>query len=181
MNAMNMILLSGNSLRNRDWIYEASAQLRLDPNATYIQDYRHWETGEEWIDLPHELETLSQAAARLETPYAVLAKSIGTVLTTQAIERGVIRPRFLLLCGLPLGYIESDYPQFAQVINDSGLPTTVVHNQHDPVGESQAVKTYMSKYCRRPNYHFIETPGDTHEYLDYELLQNELAKLQGDK
>lgn len=175
---MNLVMLSGNSLRNRDWIYEARGHLADQFDDTYIQDYRHWTSGDEWIDLPHELEVL--AHQNFASDYGVFAKSIGTVLTTLALEQNILAPKFLLFCGLPLGYIEKDYPQFASVLAASNLPLVIVHNTNDTVGSAEAVREYLKVPLAETDYTFIETPGDTHDYEDYKLLIQQLTELKND-
>ncbi len=171
-------MFSGNSLRNQTWIHEVRAHLGDLADSTYLQEYEHWSTGEEWINLSHELEVLK--VAKLAEPYAVFAKSIGSVLTVQAIEGGIIKPKFLLFCGLPLGYIVQDYPQFGEELAKINLPTTVIHNEHDVVGGAAETLAYLgSAVTDRPNFKFITTPGDTHDYENYDLLHTELAHLEG--
>lgn len=168
-------MFSGNSLRNRDWIYEARAQLAGLVDEAYIQDYKHWQTGANWIDLPYELEAVKRQG--IAGDYGIFAKSIGTVLAVQAISQKIISPRFLLFCGLPLDYIKKDYPEFAAVLAQANLPLTVVHNEDDKVGRAETVREYLAEPLSETDYKFIETPGDTHDYEDYELLRSELKQL----
>lgn len=172
-------MFSGNSLRNRDWINEARAEFSGLFGGFYIQNYRHWGTGEQWIDLNYELETLERSAKNIKGEYGIFAKSIGTVLTAKALKVGILSPRFLLLVGLPMDYITSNYPGFAQVIFDAGVATSVIHNQFDKVGSAQEASEFMAKkFIERGDYQFITTPGDTHDYEDYDLLRSELNRLK---
>lgn len=176
---MNLILCSGNSLRNRDWIVDAEARIKDKFDTTYIQQYQHWSTGNEWIDLDYEAPILGEAAGGLGM-YGVFAKSIGTVLTVQAMGQGYIRPKFLLLCGIPLNFIIEHYPEFKDVLAGTGLPLTIIHNSHDKVGTSQAVQEYFGEaFADLENYRYIETPGNTHDYENYVLINTELDRLRG--
>lgn len=170
---MKLLFFSGNSLRNRDFAYEAEDKLKDIFDVTYIQGYEHWETGQQWIDLPHELEVLKSSNQTGE--YGVLAKSIGTVLAVQAITSSIITPRFLLLLGLPLDYITKDYPQFGQALLDINLPTVIIQNDNDPVGASKDVQTYLPEPLRQV---LITSRGTTHDYEDYQLLREQLKILQ---
>lgn len=170
---MKLLFFSGNSLRNRDFAHEAEAKLKDMFEATYIQEYKHWETGKEWIDLPHELEVLKGSNQTGE--YGVVAKSIGTVLTVQAITQSIIKPKFLLLLGLPLGYITKDYPEFGQALVDINLPTVIIQNDNDPVGTAQDAQAYLPETLKQC---LITTIGQTHDYEDYPLLREQLANLQ---
>lgn len=174
---MNLVMCSGNSPRNRDWILEVDARVGSNFDQTYVQDYQHWQTGNEWIDLPHELPLLAKAAEGLGI-YGVFAKSIGTVLTVQALEKQLIKPKFLLFCGIPLGYIVDEYPQFAEVLAAQQIPVAIIHNDEDKVGTSQAVLDYFGEaFKHHPDYRLIETHGNSHDYEDYTLIENELQRL----
>lgn len=176
---MNLILLSGNSVRNKDWIHEADLAIQALFTDTFVQNYKHWESGQPNIDLEAELAALRTTVAAIEQPYGIFAKSIGMVLSTQAIEKGIIKPAFLLYMGAPLGYIETSYPTFARVLANAQLPLVIMHNEHDPVGSSSAVQAYLSNTLTDslPGYTYIETVGSTHDYQDYTLLSGQLDKL----
>ncbi len=176
---MNLLMLSGNSLDNQAWIYDAEAKLKGLFEKTYIQDYQHWHSGGEWINLEHERPMLSEAVQKLGGDYGIFAKSIGTVLCVQGLEQALIKPKFLLFLGIPLGYIQGQYSQFAEVLARSELPVTVIHNTDDPVGTSAAVKDYLNPHLTKlRQYRFLEVPGNTHDYQDYGLLEAELRQLQ---
>lgn len=169
---MKLVFFSGNSLRNRDFAFEAEAKLKDMFDATYIQGYKHWQTGQEWIDLPHEIEVLKSSNQTGE--YGVIAKSIGTVLAVQAITQGIIKPKFLLLLGVPLGYMTKDYPEFGQALLDINLPTVIIQNDNDPVGTAQNVLAYLPEPLHKM---LITSKGTTHDYEDYPLLREQLKIL----
>jgi hypothetical protein len=176
---MQLLMLSGNSLENKAWIYQAKEQFADLFESFYVQDYRHWQTGESWIDLTHELAVLRAAAPQFAAEYGVFAKSIGTVLAIQAIQQSIIKPKWLLFCGVPMDYVSHDYPQFAAAAAATQLPLTVIHNEHDKVGEAAAVAAYINPaFVGRQDFRFIKTPGDTHNYEDYNLLRAELTRLR---
>lgn len=176
---MQLIMLSGNSIQNREWIYRSRKEFAKLFNSFYVQDYLHWRSGAEWIDLEYELNWLEESTKRFSSSYAVFAKSIGTVLTAKALHQGIIEPKFLLLVGLPLGYIKSSYPEFAQILFDANLPTTIIHNEFDKVGTAEEAEAYMAeKFSDRGDYQFITTPGDTHNYEDFGLMRTELDRLK---
>lgn len=172
---MNLVMLSGNSLRNRDWIQDMQPSLASYFEKTYVQTYEHWLTGKEWIDLEHEHEVLRPVVKNFE-PYGVFAKSIGTALTVQAIEAGYLQPRFLLLLGLPLDYIEKSYPSFFTVLADYDGPVVIIQNRNDPVGESPKVLAHFGDNI--PGHIAVsEVPGDTHDYMDKAFIKAKLELL----
>lgn len=168
-------MFSGNSLRNRDWIYEVQKQFARIADDIYIQNYQHWASGEQWIDLPHELAVLGRH--KFASDYGIFAKSIGPVLAVKALEQKILAPKFLLFCGLPLGFITKDYPEFASVLAASNLPLVIIHNTNDKVGSAESVREYLNEPLAETDYTFIEIPGTTHDYENYDLLREQLKNL----
>lgn len=171
---MNLVMLSGNSLRNRDWIQVAERKLTVPFQKTYVQQYAHWINGDEWIDLPHEQLVLGAAVESL-SPYGIFAKSIGTVLSVQSIAAGLVQPKFLLLMGIPLDYIQEHYQDFATDLTAYGGPVIILQNNHDPVGDGTAVREYLGDLPDTMS--FVTTIGETHDYEDYDFLQAKLELL----
>lgn len=167
-------MLSGNSHTNRKWIYDVKDQFADMFDSIYVQDYRHWETGEGWIDLEHELSVLKEQTQNLQEPYGIFAKSIGTVLAVQAVRQGVLKPDFLLFCGVPLNFIIENNFQFFNELKACSLPTTLVHNEHDVVGSAADLKRYLGDELGSK---VIVTAGNTHNYEDYALLRAEVNQL----
>lgn len=173
-------MFSGNSLSNKTWIYEARDHFADLFDSVYVQDYEHWQSGENWIDLDHEIKVLAANQSKFEGEYGVFAKSIGTVLAVHAMAQGIIKPAWLLFCGLPLGFVQKEYPQFAEVAASQQSPVTFIHNEHDEVGTAAAAQTYLDPaFAGRQDYRFVATPGDNHRYEDYDLLRTELIRLRG--
>ena len=171
-------MLSGNSLRNRDWIQHTEHQFAGLFDDYYVQNYAHWDSGEEWIDLPHELTVLTEKAPDFSHPYGVFAKSIGTVLALQATQKDIIKPMFMLFCGLPLGYINEKYETFKKDLEAYEGKVVIIHNQHDTVGDAEAVKAYLGDVVDGSRVAFIDAPGDSHDYEDYLILMSELSMLR---
>lgn len=173
---MNCILLSGNSLKNRDWIYDARQRLAELFDDTYIHDYNHWVTKEPWIDIKYELKALENH--RVAEPYCIFAKSIGTVLAIQAIEQKIIQPKFALFNGIPLNYINDNYEEFGDLLSKSDVPITIVQNDLDPVGSYEQVSDFISRHCHENPLVTLEAgDGNTHDYLDYDLMKKLIKQM----
>jgi hypothetical protein len=174
---MNLLLLGGNSLSNRDFILTANDKIGGLFAKVHVLDYRHWEGGEKWIDLDHELSQLEKL--KLPNTLGIFAKSIGTVLAMQAIGKSIIKPKFLLLLGIPLSFIKDEFPEFGAILAKTDIPTTIIHNFNDPVGSSDEVQEFLGKsISTMTNCRFVVNTGDTHNYEDYTQLKNELTRLQ---
>lgn len=172
---MQLVMLGGNSLHNRDWLYRVRQHVETLFDGTYVQEYEHWRSGGVWVDIQHELSVVRAGRTGYGAEYGVFAKSIGCVIAAQAIEQGMLRPQFLLLCGLPFGYIKQDYQGFANSIAAARVPVTVIQNEHDPAGGAAEVDDYLKQsFAGRSDCHFMTTPGESHDYEDLDLLREQL-------
>jgi predicted alpha/beta-hydrolase family hydrolase len=122
--------------------------------------------------MEYEIAQAAQLAEGLDD-YVVVAKSIGSVLTTLAISRGLLHPQRCLFMGFPLRVVLDEFPQTGDALTQ--LPSTVfLHNEHDPLGASDAVRSYLAEHA--PHKYELQTlPGDTHDYVNYNLI----ARLAG--
>ena len=84
---MKIILLSGQSLSNKDWIEEVNKTLKVNSYDTEVMYYSHWERGEGKADVEKETERLIQLINSLSEDYFIFAKSIGTVIFFNSIKR----------------------------------------------------------------------------------------------
>src|SRR4030042_6785686 len=98
---MNLILLPGNTPGNKNWIEEVEQSLKPNFSSTNIQFYRHWQTGDDLVDLDHELEELVDKTSKL-SDYLIFAKSAGVVLSVKGICEGKIKPGWCVFVGTPI-------------------------------------------------------------------------------
>lgn len=175
---MNVLLLAGESSRNQAWIEQVSQALAPLFDKTYAQQYAHWETGGNAIDFAPELAKLEKAAAGFE-PYAIFAKSIGTMLAVQGMHDGSLRPTACLFVGLPLGYAARHNIALADWLAASGVSCAIAQNEDDPVGSCTKVQQYFSQAPAQPGHQptLLCLPGDTHNYNDLETLRDLMAQL----
>lgn len=166
-----LIVLGGNSSKNLEWGAAVGAKYGPLFDEVYVQQYEHWETGEELIDFPREIEKLRDVITTdgLETEYVVMAKSFGTVLTLLAAAQGALEPVKCIFFGMPLNVVE-EQELFAgdwSVLSDFIVPTLAIHSTDDPVADIAFLKTALEKY-QPETITLRELPGDTHGYTDLE-------------
>ncbi len=166
---MNLILLPGNSKRNKTWIENVDARLQKYFKTTYRQNYSHWDKGEPEIDLSFELEKLSQNASNLK-PYVVFAKSVGVILALKAIYENKMVVSWCLFAGIPLELVKNENIDLKKWLNAISCPIYIIQNDSDPAGTYKDVKSYISD-IDSPSINLIETPGETHNYDDIDLFE----------
>lgn len=162
---MNLVLFSGNSYRNRDYAYEVKSHAEDLFEYVYIQEYRHWKTGNQLIDIAYEEVAAGHKTAKLK-PYIVFAKSIGTALTLKAIADGVLTPERCVFVGLPITSIAETQLPLNEWLSKVTMPITIIQNSHDPYGSYADVVQYL----KNTDCIIIENPSDTHDYTDYQQI-----------
>lgn len=131
-----------------------------------ILDYRHWSDPDSEMDIEQEITRAAQLGTG-SSDYIIVAKSVGTVVATLAIARNLLRPARCVFMGFPLKVVH-ELPEMATALGQ--LPPTIfLHNENDPLGSAEAVALYIKS--NPPKEYSLQTlPGDTHDYLDFELL-----------
>ena len=98
---MNLILLGGNGVDNKDWIEEIELILKPYFKSTQIQYYDHWKSGTELINLNKEVDKLIKNI-NLKAKYIIFAKSVGSLVATKAIFDEKILPIKCFFVGVPV-------------------------------------------------------------------------------
>lgn len=171
---MELILLPGNSKKNKKWIENVEFQIKNLFEKTRIYYYRHWKTGEEIIDIEYETKKLAEYLKN-KKEYFILAKSIGTALAIKNIKEKRIFPKKCIFLGMPILWCRKHNIDLDSWIEDYSTSTLFIQNNHDPAIEANELKIYLEKK-RIKNYQFIELEGNTHDYDNInqlkEFLQN---------
>lgn len=164
---MNALIFGGMSPRHYDWVRQVSEVLKPHFDEVRLLDYAHWDKTEVEMDLEHEISEAQKLAEGLGD-YIVVAKSIGTVVTTLAVKRGLLSPEYCVFMGFPLKAIESDVPEVESALPQLP-PTHFLHNEQDPLGDADAVRGYLEAHAPE-QYDLLVSPGNTHDYIDFKLI-----------
>lgn len=169
---MNVLILGGNSKRHYEWVRSVGAFLEDTGHTAIIHDYKHWSSGEPIADIEHEISVLADKMSEVED-YAVVAKSIGTIISVLAVARGDLRPTMSVLLGIPYLGIASETPEFE--LSLPKLPKTIIiQNQNDPYGSADYVHDRLQAVPMQ-QVNFIALPNnDTHDYLDFDFIERQL-------
>lgn len=166
---MNLIILPGNSARNRDWGLAAARHYAPHFTTIYNQDYLHWQSGEASINMETELERLVAVVDGWQAPYRVCAKSAGSLLAILGTARGLLAPERCLFAGLPLNWTEARNWPWEESLVKFTSPTVIIQNDADPYAPAATIALMIEK-LGRANLTLHETSGANHDYLDFELL-----------
>jgi len=169
---MDLILLPGNSLRNKIWIHEVAETLLPLFSTIEVQEYKHWETKEPVINLSKEADRLQSIAVR-HNPYGIFAKSAGALLALKAIHEKKIKPEFCIFVGTALEWGTSIGLPLDLWFTNYTVPTLFLHKTSDPV-TSYATLVAFLREKGTTDYISIEIPGDTHEYEDMSFIKHQV-------
>ncbi len=165
---MKLILLAGNSVVNRDWIEEVSAAVQ-DSFETIIHYYRHWETGDEMIDLDYELAALLKDLPE-EEDYCIFAKSAGSILTMRGVFEGVLHPEKCVFAGMAINWAKGKDLPIDQWLDAFTPPTLCIQKTNDPACSVEDLKALKEKYSME-NLSIREITGEDHHYENVAQLK----------
>jgi len=174
-----LVVLSGNSVKNRDWGEAVVERFRPLFDEAYMQYYDHWESGEEVIDFEREAEKLKAEVEKgdEDTEYYVFAKSFGSVLTLLSTSKGYISPKRCVFFGMPLNLVEeqnifgSDWTPLRNFV----VPSIAFQNIDDPVASYTFLKEKFTEF-NISDIQVIRKEGDNHAYTELEEYEEEITQ-----
>lgn len=175
-NYMDLVLLPGSGLHNKEWVEKVEASLSPLFGQTKIQYYKHWTEGG-YIETDYELKALERNVKGLKG-YVVFGKSVGTMLALNAISNNFIKPKKSIFLGMPLSGQKAEHSKIKTWINKSEIPLLFIQEEFDPYMTYQGLLDFLEE-CKPKNYIVAKIPGNSHDYLDIgaiKLLVEEFIK-----
>lgn len=166
---MNIILLPGNSPRNKAWITHIANSLRDDFGKIIVQEYEHWSSGQPLIDFEVEQSLLARSGNQVR-PFVIFAKSVGGIVALKATAEDIIMPENIIITGLPLSLIRKKHIPVDNWLHHLQLPITIIQNEQDPVGSYDDIITYI-RPINNSNIVVVPHNGSSHSYSDIEHIR----------
>lgn len=161
---MKLIMLSGMSIKNKDWIEDMETEIRKTNAATQVMYYDHWADGENMIDVDRELDKLEDITRSIRE-YNIFAKSAGTWITMKGVYESRIKPARCVFVGTALlqgRELNAEYDKWLAAYN---IPTLFIQKTSDPAIGFAGLKKEL-KNSGLKDFKAKEIPGDTHNYED---------------
>lgn len=177
---MDIILLPGNSIKNKEWIEEVEVAVSSDFSNTHIQYYDHWKDGKDWkdggktIDFGLELEKLTRMTGS-SGKYAIFAKSAGVILALKGMAEKKINPARCIFAGTAVHFalrLNLDIKRWLMVCT---VPVLFVQKELDPAISFKDLGEFL-RTAGMKNYKMHEIPGHDHHYGDVEGLKALIAE-----
>lgn len=100
-----ILILGGYSNKNIPWINKMKEIFNKD-YSTYLLEYQHWYSDKE-LDIEKEISNISKIINENNIDI-VIAKSIGIVLVSMAIEKKLISPKKVVFLGYPKKVLDEE-------------------------------------------------------------------------
>lgn len=170
-----LLILPGNSPRNRAWGEACAEFFDGQFDEIYLQLYSHWETGEQVINVPEELDKILETVESdgSDSQWYICAKSVGSLVALIAVQEDIIHPEKCIFFGMPLDMAAEElFKDDWSALADFAVPTVVFHNDADPVADCGFAEQKLVELGQ--NFTFKKIVGDTHDYLDFPIYQVEI-------
>lgn len=172
---MHLIILPGNSKEfNEQWLYDSADAYKelFDSVTTHV--FKHWETGEDMIDVDVEVRRLEEEAKKLDGEYTIFAKSAGTITTVKAVAEGRVNPKKCVFVGCPWGNFAEEQGDFDILLSKYEVPTLYVQQTNDMFFKYEDLEKILKE--KMENYELHEIPGENHAYDNYDQIKTWMKK-----
>ncbi len=149
-----LVLLPGNSARNKEWIESIRDRIRGE-----IVIYEHWKSGEKTIDIDCEVKKLIKLANG--EVIDVFAKSAGCIVALQAVHRAGLNIRKAVFVGTAVLWADEMTIPVMAWLEEWSVPTLFIQKQQDPAISAEELRGIMPS-----GNELIVLPGDDHDYLE---------------
>lgn len=157
---MNILGLPGVNPATKKWMQELLIGLSGDSIDFKIQEYRHWSDNSD-VDIDYEANCLKESSADL-----VIAKSLGTFVSTYAFDVYNFRPRKAVFIGSPIRrHSSGNYELLSKFV--ATVPTHFIQQTSDFNGSYSELSNVVQDL---PNAIITEVPGEDHIYSNFDEL-----------
>lgn len=176
---MNILLLGGNSVQNKSWVEDIAKVIPDLFDEVAVQDYYHWRSGEDYIDLDKEIDQLV-SITKDWSEYIAFAKSIGTILALRAISEGKISPKKLIFFGFPYIHSKEKGYEVDKYLEQLNIPAFFIQKSEDGAIHyddlEKLIKEKVSDKYKLLKYHRNGEPDNEHHYADIEYIRSLLKE-----
>lgn len=170
-----LIILSGNSLKNKAWGEAVLAHYGEQFDSAYLQNYTHWDSGEPSIDFAVEETKLAEHVSSLSsgTEITLMAKSAGSLLAFLAIDNKIVTPVRCIFLGIPFDLASDNlFKNNWNAIDSFTIPAVAFHNIADPTTSYDFTKATLEKHASHIT--LITTQESDHWYADFTTYDQHL-------
>ena len=164
----HLIILSGNSLKNKAWGEVILEHYTTQFDSSFMLPYDHWVSGEPTIDFAKEEVRLKKhvESLALDTEIILFAKSAGSLLALLSMHHGILNPTQVVFFGMPLDLAaENLFKDSWTPLSELTTPAIAFHNIADPTTSYEFTKSILATY--NPNNILFTTHEADPWYVDF--------------
>ncbi len=174
---MKIIIVPGNSFKNKEWARKLEKFLRLKKKHDVLSvEYSHWSSKENVINIEEEAVRLGNLLSPSEE-YLVVAKSAGILVSLRAFLSGKINPKSFVFLGLPLRWAIEKEINMELMFHKFSTSALLIQNDKDPIASASEVHKFLKKLKPPKDVRLIEISGDTHDYDDFKFISSFIDKI----
>ncbi len=148
--------------------------LRSKGFSVHMQQYDHWDTGAEFVDVFREVQKLNATAKVITGEYAIVAKSIGSFIAMEAIVSRTISPTQCVFFGVPFSILEKELSDSLPIIAQyTETKTLIFQNNGDPITPFSKIRNVFSGI---KSISCVELVDNTHNYFVSDDLVERVSK-----
>ncbi len=168
---MKILGLPGIKFETKKWMQDLLIEMHEFPFDFQVAEYRHWSDDQ---NLDVKFEAFCHANKSVEY---VIAKSLGTFISTVAFDSFNFRPQNAVFIGTPIKrHSANNFELLSKFI--SSVPTLFIQQTSDFNGSYLELTEVVQGH---KNVRVVEVPGDDHQYADIKGLQKILSSLFEDQ
>lgn len=158
---MLTLILPGGSVKNKEWVLEASKKLDLVHEVRPVL-WEHWDNPDMPFDAKDKANELIQVA--MDESVNIIAKSIGTLVASYIIQAIPDRVEKVIFCGIPLNDMTEENKEAERSALKSFPPEKIIclQNADDPHAGYLEVSDFLKKV--NPEVKVVSKSRDDHEY-----------------
>jgi hypothetical protein len=170
---MEVVMLGGNSEKNREWIEKVSDNFKSD-FSTRIQYYKHWDKENGKADIEYEKDVLYSMIKKKKN-YVIFAKSVGIAIAMRAINQFSLEPKLCVFIGLPVSWLNEIGFNIQNELKGFDRKSIFIQNDHDPYCSSEKLVELLDKSDVKNDTLKILI-GSNHDYDNLEEIKQTIIK-----
>jgi hypothetical protein len=170
---MLTIVLPGYSAGNKTWANEIAEKVNVG-TPILVHEWRHWSEGGT-LSESYEIKKIIDEIGNEKVN--IIAKSVGTRITMNLIDKIVNNIEKIILCGIPTKFEGADirdlYTKGLNAISPAKI--LVIQNSGDPFSPFSVVSEVI--HSIEPEIKIIEKPANSHDYPYFEDFEAFLSEV----
>jgi len=164
-----LVLLWGNSIKNKSWIQEVNKELLAFYDTTHIHYYRHWDL-EEWnMDIEYECEQLSKYLKTISGSIILFCKSLWCILGLKTMVEKEIFIKQCIFVWFPLWRTQLHTFSLEKYLKELTCPVLRIQKTNDPAWWYATIAKQL--WIVSPAFTCKEIPGNDHKYQEINIVK----------